>query len=130
MPVSYQYDPESKIVYCKITGVIETNEFLAYLARVIADEQIESGFIEIVDFESAENLVTSYKEFTPLPVIWEEFKRKGCKATLVYAPTDIGYGIARMAQLVVGASQKQGFDNFIIVRSKKELETKIQVFRS
>ena len=62
MTISYRYYPDSNIVHCKVEEVIKTHDFLGYLRDIIGDEQISVNFIEIVDFGSATNLITSYNE--------------------------------------------------------------------
>jgi hypothetical protein len=49
--------------------------------------------------------------------------QKGCKATIICAPTDFSFGTFRMLQAVV--LMRYEADPFIVVRSKEELAAKI-----
>lgn len=50
--------------------------------------------------------------------------KKGCKAVVIYAPTNLSYGTFRMLQTVVAMSYDLAEDLFMVVRSKDELDNK------
>ena len=65
---------------------------------------------------------TIYSELSPLHRIWREYIAKGCKGTLIYAPTDVSYGIARMVHAVIDANEFEGEGSFLPVRTREELQ--------
>jgi hypothetical protein len=125
MPITYQYESDAKIIRAKATEIVTTKEILDYVTNIIEDITIEKGFIEVVDFELVRDVVVTYSELDPFPNIWEKYMKKGCKATVIYAPTDLSYGTIRMLQTVVSISHEVAEDLFIVVRSKDELENKL-----
>ena len=70
MPITYQYEADSKIIRAKATEVVTTKEILDYVTNIIEDIRIEKGFVEVVDFQLVEDLVVTYSELDPFPVIW------------------------------------------------------------
>jgi len=125
MPITYQYEIDSKIVRAKATEVVSTKDILDYVNNIIEDIKIESGFIEVVDFQDVGDLIVTYSDLMPFPSIWKKYMKKGCNAVIIYAPTDISYGTFRMLQTVVALEDGVAEDHFIIVRSKNELENKL-----
>ncbi len=125
MPITYQYEIDSKIVRAKATGLVTTKEILDYVTNIIEDTKIEKGFVEIVDFQLVRDLIVTYSELNPFPEIWKKYTEKGCKAVLIYTPTDLSYGTFRMLQTVVAMEHEVAEDLFIVVRSKDELENKL-----
>ena len=125
MPITYQYEIDSKIVRAKATEVVTTKDMLDYVNSIIEDTKIESGFIEVVDFQDVGDLIVTYSECLPFPSIWENYIKKGCNAVVIYAPTDISYGTFRMLQTVVSLEHQIAEDLFIVVRSKEELENQL-----
>ncbi len=126
MPITYQYEADSKIIRAKATEVVTTKEILDYVTNIIEDIRIEKGFVEVVDFQLVEDLVVTYSELDPFPVIWEKYMKKGCKAVVIYAPTNLSYGTFRMLQTVVAMSYDLAEDLFMVVRSKDELDNKLK----
>ena len=126
MPITYQYESDANIVRAKATETITTKEILDYVTNITEDVTIESGFVEVVDMELVKDLVVTYSELGPFPNIWEKFMEKGCKATVIYAPTDLSYGTIRMLQTFIATNHELAEDLFIVVRSKEELENKLK----
>jgi hypothetical protein len=130
MPLTYRYDQENRTVETEATGVITTGEMLSYVKSVIADDRVEPGFIEIVDFGPVEDMVVKYTEIEPFKALWIEYLQKGCRATILLAPTDMSYGTLRMLQTVIGLSQEEAANRFMIVRSRDELEASLKTLRT
>jgi hypothetical protein len=125
MPITYQYEPDTKIIRAKATGTITTKEMLDYVTNITEDITIEKGFIEVVDFQTVSDLVVTYSELAPFPDTWERYMEKGCKATVIFAPTDLCYGTFRMLQTVLSLRAESSKDKFAVARSKNELEKKL-----
>lgn len=58
--------------------------------------------------------------------IWEEYMKKGCKAVVIYAPTDLSFGTFRMLQTTVSMRHEVAEDLFVVVRSNEELKNIIK----
>ena len=126
MPITYQYEADSKIVRAKATELVTTKEILDYVTSIIEDIRIEKGFIEVVDFQLVRDLVVTYSDSYTFPNIWEKYMKKGCKAVVIYAPTDLSYGTFRMLQTVVSMEYEVADELFVVIRSKDELENKLK----
>ena len=126
MPITYQYEIDSKIVRAKATELVTTKEILDYVTSIIEDPKIEKGYVEIVDFQTVSDLSVTYSEIDPFPYIWEEYMKKGCKTVVIYAPTDLSFGTFRMLQTTVSMRHKVAEDLFVVVRSKEELKNIIK----
>ena len=130
MPFAYQYDAGSNVVRARLSGEINMAELVSYLSQVLGDEDIRSGFIEVVDFECVEDLTIRYSSVGPLRGIWKQYLQKGCTATIAYAPTDISYGTCRMMQTIIGFDVEDITENFVVVRTKEEIEEKLLELRA
>lgn len=126
MPINYQFDTESKIVSAKATGTVSAGEILNYVNEVLADSRVPRDFAEIVDFEDIKDLTVSYSELEPFPNIWKRYRQKGCKQVLIYAPTDLSFGTFRMLQTFVSLYDDTANTDFIVCRTKKELDFRIK----
>ena len=126
MPITYQYEAGSKIIRATATELVTPKEILEYVSSIIEDEKIERDFIEIVDFQLVRDLVVTYSELIPFPNIWEKYMEKGCRAVVIYAPTDLSYGTFRMLQTVVTLENEVAESLFFVVRSEHELENKLK----
>ena len=126
MPITYQYESDANIVRAKATESITTKEILDYVTNITEDVTIESGFVEVVDMELVKDLVVTYSELGPFPNIWEKYMEKGCKGSVIYAPTDLSYGTIRMMQTVISMRYEVTEDLFVVVRSREELGTMLK----
>lgn len=124
MPFSYQYDLENNIIHTTAMGFIALSDIENHFFEVVENPQIKKEFIDIVDLEKVKNIDISFQELAPLQEIWNKFEKKGLKTIMVNAPTDISFGTFRMIKSFL--EMKRGGDDFILVRSKRELETKIK----
>ena len=130
MPITYKYESADKIIHAEATETITTKEILDYVTTIIEDLTIEKNFIEVVDFQLVKDLVVTYSELNPFPDIWEKYIDKGCKATVIYAPTDLSYGTFRMLQTVVEMRHAVAEDLFIVVRSRDDLENELKAIQA
>jgi hypothetical protein len=96
-----------------------------YLTSVIEDITIEKGFIEVVDLQLVKDVVLTYSELSPFPRLWGKLLEKGCKGTVIYAPSEVSYGTTRMLQMSIADTHAIANDFFIVVRSKEELESEL-----
>jgi hypothetical protein len=52
--------------------------------------------------------------------------QKGCRASLIYAPTDLGYGTLRMAKTFITLEHELAEDLFVVYRKKEDLENRLK----
>ncbi len=126
MPMTYKYDTDTRIIHATATGIITTKDMIEYVSGIVEDPKIESGFIELTDFESVTDFVITYSELTPFPGLWGKYMQKGCRASLLYAPTDLAYGSLRMAKTFIELENALAEDLFVVYRTKEELENKLK----
>ncbi len=130
MPIDYQYKFDSNTVEMRAVGEITTADIIAYVSEVVADERVQPEFIELIDMDSVKDLIVSYISISPLKDMWTQYLKKGCIATIVYAPSDLSYGTCRMIQAVIGLGIEDTTDLFVIVRSQEEMDAKLASLRS
>ena len=126
MPITYHYEIDTKVIRAKATDLVSTKEILDYVTNIIEDTKIEKGFIEVVDFQTVSDLAVTYSELDPFPYIWGKYMKKGCKAVVIYAPTNLSFGTFRMLQTAVMMRHEVAENLFVVVRSKEELEVKLK----
>jgi hypothetical protein len=126
MPIIYKYDEDTNTIRTTASGKVKTGDLRDYVTKVLEDKRIKKGFIEIADFESVTELVIPYSEINQFPFVWGKYMEKGCKAVLIYAPSNLSYGIFRMLQTVISLRHKNADDLFIVIRTKEGIENKLQ----
>ena len=59
MPITYQYESDSRIVRAQAPELVTTKDILNYVTRVIEDTKIGNDFLEVVDFQLVRDLYIS-----------------------------------------------------------------------
>jgi hypothetical protein len=129
VPFTYYFDEGAGLIRSTATGVIQIADLLAYLENILADHEISPRFVEIVDFEGVVDFKISYSDTSPLGVIWRQYVEKGCLGTVVYAPRDLTYGIARMMQAVIEVSGFCTEGAFRVERDIREVEHAVEFLK-
>ena len=102
MPLDYRYDSALKAVLTTVTGTLEEDAVLTHLRKLRDDQAIPSGFIEVVDFSSAEDFAIRVSGAGRIAFLVPELQeRKDYQGTTFFAPTDLAYGIARVFQTLL-----------------------------
>ena len=128
MAFTYVYDPKANIIHTKVTDVVRVKDILKYVQSIVIDKSIKKGFIEIVDSSMVDDIIISYAELEPFKAIWNSYIEKGCRATIIFAPTDLSYGSFRMLQTVLELSQETDEERFIVLKSKEEVDRMVNQF--
>ena len=126
MPITYKYDIETNTVRTRASGKVKTADLRDYATKILEDTRIKKGFIEVADFETVTDLVVAYREINQFPFVWGKYMEKGCKAVLIYAPSNLSYGIFRMLQTVISLRHKNANELFMVLRTKEEIENKLK----
>jgi hypothetical protein len=99
MPISYNYDSDLNAVIVRPTGVIVLDDVRGYVGQLVQDEDLRSGWVEIFDYDKADDLVLSYRDIRDVAyMIGELVEAKEHGGTCLHASADYAYGIARMYQ--------------------------------
>lgn len=102
MPVEYSYDSALKSVVTTVTGTLEEDEVLTHLRKLRDDEAVPPGFVEIVDFSSADDFAIRVSGAGRIAFLLPELQeRKDYRGTKFFAPSDLAYGIARVFQTLM-----------------------------
>ena len=125
MPMTYEYDPDRNLVNTRVQGVVTIQDMLNYVCSVLQDTSVRPGFIEVADCEGVEDIVVSFGQLRPFRQYWQEYVEKGCRATLIYTPTDFSYGVFHMVQSVIVPDGNPAQVPFELIRTQEELAARI-----
>lgn len=123
--VAYVYDAKQNLVRARAEGVLRVSELLDYVRQVVEDETIRPGFVEVVDFEPVKDMTITYSEMAPFPQIWKRYLAKGVRATILYAPSDVAFGVCRIFQSVIEPEGDLTRGRFTIARNAGELGARL-----
>ncbi len=102
MPLDYRYDSALKAVVTTVKGTLEEDAVLKHLRKLRDDRDVPSGFIEVVDFSSAEDFAIRASGAGRIAFLVPELQaRKNYRGTTFFAPTTLAYGIARVFQTML-----------------------------
>ena len=121
MAVEYTYDHENGMVKMEARGIISARDMCNYVSEIIGRADVASGFIEVVDLEKVEDFQFMYSDTYALKSLWIQFCEKGCRCSIIYAPTDCGYGLMRMLQAVLSVDEDTENPHFVVVRTREEV---------
>ena len=121
MPVTYKYYKDQRIVDTDAHGDVHVSEIVDYLERLLLDDEIIQGSIEIFSLENATDLDVRYDNIQMFKEIWARYKVKVGNTVLVIAPTEIAFGLFRMLGSVVEASDPESYNPFKIMTSRQEV---------
>ena len=75
--IAYHYDAAKNQVRTRAEGIVSAEEILAYVRSIVDDPAIQPGFVEIVDFDAADDMVVSYSQLPPFRQIWNNYRPRG-----------------------------------------------------
>jgi len=130
MAIDYTYEPDERMIRTEARGIVSAKDMYDYVSEVIGRVDITSGFIEIVDVERVEDFEFKYSDTDALRSLWPKFVEKGCLRSIIYAPTDFGFGLMRMLQTVLLAGDDTPGQGFEVVRTRKEVLASINEART
>lgn len=118
MPVTYHYDPNTKILHTTCSGIVSVEETEEYVNETWNNNDIPYGVIDVISMDGIENFAESQDD------IWryrEMFARVSEKrkyiASVLVATTPLHIGFARMFQSVI---QEENDDWIMIANSEEE----------
>lgn len=97
MPITYEFDPGSNILYSYHSGTQTVAEICNYFKEVADNPAIRQGYIEIVHFAEDTEFAFTSQTARKIPIHFAELKtKKNIKVTIFIGATQLQYGIARM----------------------------------
>jgi hypothetical protein len=126
MPIEYRYDAELNAVVTNVTGVLQEGDAFAHLRNLLDDPDVPSGYVEIVDFSSADGFAIKSTGASVITSLLPELRsRKDYRGTVFYAPSDVAFGIARIFRELV---EVRGM-SVDVYRTLDETTTAMEVLR-
>ena len=125
MPVEYRYDSALNAVVTKVTGSLDEGEVLSHLRGLCDADNVPSGFVEIVDFSSADDFaITAQGAARIVRMAPELSKRKDYRGTVFFAPSDLSFRIAQKYRTMLhdlGMKVKiyRDWDEMVAVRKQR-----------
>ena len=111
MSIEFQYHPDLKILCAKGGSEVFPDDFLGYSERVLAIEDDLTGTIEYIDLGGVKQIHITFDLAYEMAGPYTDRMARGIEASVIYAPTEFSYGLARMISRVVsgreGASERR-----------------------
>ena len=121
--VKYNYDPQKNIVTVYPNEALSVFDISEYVQQILADSNIKTGFIDLVDFQEVNDFQFTYKEALNFPAIFNDLiNKKGYKGTIILTGSNLQFGVARMWSMIMDEHL-----NVHVVRSAEEAEKSIDL---
>lgn len=121
MTVEYQYDRKAKVIHVHPSKHLSLDSMQEYFRKILADESIEPGFVEVVHFDEVKEFSYSADEALLVSdLVRKLVDKKQDKGAVFVVITDLQYGMARMLSIIV-----EEFFPVSIVRTENEVKIQI-----
>lgn len=125
MPIKYDYDQNTNIVYSYPSGQIVLSEVSQYFNKLLEDPNVKNDFIEIVNFDEVTEFKFSYKEALQLPDLFAGLNnKKNYRGIIMIGKKDFPFGMARMLSNIA-----ENDLTIRVVRSEEDAEKEISLMR-
>lgn len=125
MPIKYDYDQNTNIVYSYPSGQILLSEVSRYFNKLLEDPNVKNDFIEIVNFDEVTEFKFSYKEALQLPDLFAGLNnKKNYRGIIMIGKKDFPFGMARMLSNIA-----ENDLTIRVVRSEEDAEKEISLMR-
>jgi hypothetical protein len=104
MPADYRIDPDARLIRSNATGVVTDDDLRDHQKRLRGDPAFDPRFDQLWDFRAAE--VVEVTTAVVHELAGSRSFEAGAKRALV-APTDVGFGLARMFQTLHEAAPEE-----------------------
>ena len=99
MPVTHRVDPERKLLVTTFEGTVTGDELLRHAQAMASEPRRESPTRELVDLTQADGGAVASKTIRDVARLFRELYRDTPSGRVAFvAPTDAGFGLARMFQ--------------------------------
>lgn len=130
MAIAYTFDQSENLVFAEAQGAISIQELINYKEIVLNDYNIKNGFIEIVDLSKVTDLEITYSSAEKLTRNWDKWKQKSHIGSIMYAPTDLTYGILRMMQNLINTEPGSEGTPHLVTKNKGDIPKLIKSIRA
>ncbi len=86
MPIYYSYDEKSNLVHSFAMSDCASSEFVENIKNIAQCNDINDGYVELVDLEQVSELNIAPDELKQLKDAFNECKNNGCKRIIFYQP--------------------------------------------
>jgi hypothetical protein len=125
MPIKYDYDQNTNIVYSYPSGQIVLSEVSQYFNKLLEDPNVKNDFIEIVNFDEVTEFKFSYKEALQLPDLFAGLNnKKNYRGIIMIGKKDFPFGMARMLSNIAENNL-----TIRVVRSEEDAEKEVNLMR-
>ncbi len=125
MPIKYDYDQNTNIVYSYPSGQIVLSEVSQYFDKLLEDPNVKNDFIEIVNFDEVTEFKFSYKEALQLPDLFAGLNnKKNYRGIIMIGKKDFPFGMARMLSNIAENNL-----TIRVVRSEEDAEKEVNLMR-
>ncbi len=109
MPGCYKIDKERRIVMSTGYGVVTREDFLEHQNKILADPDFDPSYAQLLDFGHMTKLEVNAEDVRLLAER-NVFAAEARRAIVV--PDDVGFGLARMFELLRDAKGERGIRVF------------------
>ncbi|MCK5683568.1 hypothetical protein KAJ27_05585 [bacterium] len=103
MSIDFKFDSESKIIFSKSKGCIKYSELIEYGHKVLELGSKLNGVIEYIDLSQADDVELSYSSSMEIVDIYMKWGKHGLCGSVIFAPSDLCFGLARMMSATISA---------------------------
>lgn len=118
------FDPRTRVLHTRFTGKIGIGEVISGFRKAAEMMAAARDFIHVIHLDQVKDISASYEALRPLEEVWKRYADSGPRWTLVYAPSDIGFGTFRMIQSFLETREERV--DLTLVRTPGELKTRLE----
>lgn len=100
MSIAYNVAECGNKIICFPKGALNLEDITAYFERLVNDDNIKQGALEIVNFDNGMDFQFSHDECNTITGNYRQVKEsRKIKATIFVCGSTLGFGMARMLQI-------------------------------
>ena len=97
MSIEYTYDEGSNVVHSYLNGVVQVQDLENFVRRLLDDEKIQKGFIEVAHLDDMRLYKFAFTEAVDLPPLFNRLiKERGYAGSIFLVKSQYQYGMTRM----------------------------------
>ena len=125
MTIEYQYNSETNILKCVVSGALHLDEILAYFDEV-SNSNIQAGCVEYLDLTNLSVAYINYQDNNKITRAYSKLILNGCIGSVIYAPNKLGQSIFANLTTVFA---KAGF-RLLVVHKRQAVKAAIESLRN
>ena len=104
MSIDYKYDPLLNLVRTTVIGVFTTEDIIEHAKKISEDVTIKDSFSEIVDMNSAVDLVAKFSDRLNMNDAFSQWRAHGHIISIFYTPNELSTDITEFMLPLVRSS--------------------------